>query len=129
MTGPSKEYAVIWRAIRERERVTFVHDGKFRELYPVILGYSAEGREALMGYQYGGQTSPGKRLPGWRCFRLADVHDVTSRKQGWLEGGSHKRAQACVQFVDVDVNIAETLTRRKPLPFGSPELRSPRRGD
>jgi hypothetical protein len=31
-----------------------------------------------------------------------------------------------VQFVDVDANIAATLKRPEPLPFGSPLLRKPR---
>jgi hypothetical protein len=31
-----------------------------------------------------------------------------------------------VQFVDVDANIADTLTRDEPLAFGSQELRPPR---
>jgi hypothetical protein len=31
-----------------------------------------------------------------------------------------------VQFVDVDANIAGTLERDEPLPYGSPLLRKPR---
>ena len=37
-----------------------------------------------------------------------------------------KQPQACVRFVDVDVNIPETLARSEPLSFGSPDLRPPR---
>jgi hypothetical protein len=84
VTSPSKQYAAIRRAVRERQAVTFVHNGKRRDVYPVILGYAADGGEALMAYQFGGQTSPGNTLPGWRCFHLADIRDVTSRKGGWL---------------------------------------------
>jgi hypothetical protein len=35
--------------------------------------------------------------------------------------------QVCIQLVDVDVNVPATLKRRQPLPFGSPELKPPRR--
>ena len=35
--------------------------------------------------------------------------------------------KTCIQFVDVDVNVPDTLKRRQPLTFGSPDLRPPRR--
>jgi hypothetical protein len=127
MTKPSKAYAVLWNAVRTRAQVAFTYGQKTRAAYPLILGYASDGREALMAYQFGGQTSPGKTLPAWRCFFVADVHDVSMRKEGWLEGESHKQPQTCVQYVDVDANIPETLTRQQPLRFGSPELRTPRR--
>ena len=37
------------------------------------------------------------------------------------------RRSRASDYVDVDVNIPETLTRERPLAFGSPELRPPRR--
>jgi hypothetical protein len=44
--------------------------------------------------------------------------------RGFLVAG---RTDLAVQFVDVDVNISETLIRGQPLPFGSPALRPPRK--
>jgi hypothetical protein len=126
---PSEDYVAIWRAVRGREQIAFTHNRKPREAYPVVLGYSADGREALMAYQFGGETSPGNTLPGWRCFHLADIRHLAARRGGWIEGDSHKQPQSCVQHVDVDANIPETLRRPAPLPFGSAELRRPRRGD
>jgi hypothetical protein len=70
--------------VRERRQVTFVQNRKRREAYPVILGYSADGAEALFAYQAGGDTSPGRKLPGWRCFRVEGIGDLTSHKGGWL---------------------------------------------
>jgi hypothetical protein len=81
---PSVNYERIWRAVRGREPLAFSYRGKYREAQPVILGYAADGGEALMAYQTGGQTSAGNNLPGWRCFYLADVRDIKSRKGGWL---------------------------------------------
>ena len=81
---PSASYRRIWQAVRNRESLSFSYRGKDRKAQPVILGYSSDGDEALMAYQTGGQTSPGKTLPGWRCFYLADVRDIKSRKGGWL---------------------------------------------
>jgi hypothetical protein len=51
---------------------------------------------------------------------------MSSRKSGWREGASHKTTQSCIQFVDLDINIPDTLTHPKPLGFGSPLLRPPR---
>jgi hypothetical protein len=124
---PSATYTRIWRAIRKREPLSFFYERKYREAQPIILGYSAKGREVMMAYQTAGETSPNRKLPGWRCFDLADVRAIKSRNGNWLEGGSHKQDQTCVRFVDVDVNIPDTLVRKAPLRFGSPELRPPRR--
>jgi hypothetical protein len=81
---PSEAYIRIRRAVRSREPLSFSYQGKYREALPIILGYSADGREALMAYQTAGETSPGRELPGWRCFYLAEVRDIKARKGGWL---------------------------------------------
>ena len=57
-----------------------------------------------------------------------NIRDLQSRPGAWQEGTSHTQAQTCVHFVDVDVNVPETLTRKRPLPFGSDQLQPPRRG-
>lgn len=60
---PSQCYRKIWHAVRNREPLSFSYRGKSREAQPIILGYAADGRETLMAYQTGGQTSRGRRLP------------------------------------------------------------------
>jgi len=125
---PSETYALIWRAVRERRQLTFFHGGHFRETCPTILGYAEDGREKVFVYQFAGGTSGKSKLPDWRCLFLADMREVRSREGAWHGGTSHTRAQTCVPWVDVDVNIPETLTRDAPLPFGHPLLRRPRRG-
>jgi hypothetical protein len=124
---PSNNYKSIWQAVRRREPITFLYTGKPRTACAIILGYSANGREVLSAYQVAGETSGGRALPAWRCFYLDGIRELQTAHTAWREGDSHKQAQACVRFVDVDVNIPETLTRPEPLPFGSPLLRPPRR--
>jgi hypothetical protein len=123
---PSTTYAQIREAVRGRKPIKFKYGGKLRRAVPVILGYSKDGREALSAYQTGGETSPGKKLPGWRCFYLFDVREVSFSDGVWLEGDSHKQPQSCVEFTDVDVNLPETLIEKEPVEFGSPKLRLPR---
>jgi hypothetical protein len=123
---PSEVYARIWQAVRERKQIVFSYKGNAREACAFVLGYAADGRENVFAYQFAGVTSPGSKLPNWRCFSLADLKNLQLRDGEWYEGTSHKQAQVCVRFVDVDANIPETLTRPAPLPFGAPELRPPR---
>jgi hypothetical protein len=125
---PSAVYKQIWRAVRERKQIICTFDGKYREACPIILGYAADGSERVLVFQFGGETSPRSRLPGWRSFLLTKIHDLKLRDGRWVEGDTHRQTQSHIQFIDVDVNIPETLTRPAPLPFGSPQLQPPRGG-
>ena len=96
------------------------------------MGYKKLGQEAVFAFQFGGDTT--SRLPpqgDWRCLDLAGVTDVQVRAGRWHSGTRHTKTQTCIQFVDVDVNVLDTLKhtlkRRQPLAFGSPQLRPPRR--
>jgi general stress protein 26 len=121
---PSPTYRVLWHAIRARKQVTCTYRGNYREFCPTILGYKKDGREAVLVFQFGGEsTNP---LPNWRCFDVAGLKDIQQRDGPWHGGSRHSSAQVCVHFVDVDANIPGTLNRSKPLPFGSFELRPPR---
>jgi hypothetical protein len=124
--SPSAFYRLLWQAIRNRQQIVCVYDALPREACPLVLGYTEDGDEAAAVYQIGGKSSQGRKLPGWRCFHLHKVRLLQARPGDWFEGDSHKQPQSCVRFVDVDANIPDTLTRRQPLPFGSPELRRPR---
>jgi predicted DNA-binding transcriptional regulator YafY len=126
LATPSATYSTIRQALRRRQQIVFTYHGKPRAACPIVLGYSADGSEALSAYQVAGESSGRRALPGWRCFRLAEIGDLETRDGEWREGDSHKQPQACVRFVDVDVNIPQTLARSEPLPFGSPDLRPPR---
>jgi hypothetical protein len=123
---PSEIYALIRQAVRSRRQLTCVYENRKRECCPLILGYSADGSEVVFVYQFAGSSSG--RLPNWRCLYLAKITGLRTRSGDWYEGDSHKQAQTCVQFVDVDANIPGTLTRDDPLPFGSRDLQPPRRG-
>jgi hypothetical protein len=123
---PSATYKDVWRAIRERKQITCTFEGKYREACPIILGYSSDGRERVLVFQFGGQTSPRSKLPGWRSFHLFGIRDLKLRDGTWIEGLTHRQPQTHIQFVDVDVNIPATLARPEPLPFGSSALRHPR---
>ena len=124
---PSTAYRIIWKAIRARKQIVCSYRNRPREVFPHILGYKAYGEEAVFMFQVGGESS--QPLPpggDWRCFDLDGIADIQVREGSWRGGSRHRQAQTCIQFVDVDVNVPETLTRPQPLAFGSPALRPPR---
>jgi len=124
----SDVYKLIFQALRRREQLTFFYQGLPRECCPVILGYAADGREVLFAYQFSGATSSRSKLPAMALL-LCRRHQRSPVATGILaRRPSHTQAQTCVHFVDVDVNVPDTLTRKRPLPFGSDQLRPPRRG-
>jgi hypothetical protein len=123
--NPSAIYRLIWQAMHGRQNIAFEYNGRPREGSPIILGYSDTGRETLKLYQTGGRTSQG-RLPDWRDFYIDQIRMLTMKAGDWREGTSHKHPQAFVKFIDVDINIPDTLVRDEPLAFGSTELRRPR---
>jgi len=125
---PSAVYRRFWEAVRTRQQVVFSYGGRHREACPTILGYNKDEREAVLVFQFGGESTT--RLPPggeWRCFQMEGVADLRLRRGPWHGGARHSAPQPCIRHVDVDVNIPETLTRDRPLAFGSPELRPPRR--
>jgi general stress protein 26 len=124
----SESYRHIWQAIRARKQIACSYDGRYREACPHILGYKTSGKEAVFVFQIGGESS--SRLPPggeWRCLDLDRITDLQLRDGAWRGGTRHSKPQACIQFVDVDVNMPDTLTHPEPLPFGSRALRPPRR--
>jgi hypothetical protein len=124
---PSAIYRLVWKAIRTRQQITCIYKGRYREVCPHILGYKECGQEAVLVFQFGGgSTSKLPREGNWRCFDLAGMTDVDLRDGSWHTGTRHTKTQSYIQFVDVDVNVPETLKRRQPLAFGSPKLRPPR---
>lgn len=124
---PSTAYRIIWKAIRARKQIVCSYKNRPREVFPHILGYKTSGEEAVFVFQVGGASSQPLSPAGeWRCFDLDGIADIQVREGSWRGGSRHRQAQTCIQFVDVDVNVPETLTRPQPLAFGSPALRPPR---
>ena len=100
---PSATYALFREAILAERQVTCSYDGRIRELCPHIIGRNKNGEEVVLAWQFAGQSSG--RLPQWRCLRLANVRDASSRDGPWHEGGLHRSEQTCVADIDLDINV------------------------
>jgi general stress protein 26 len=124
----SESYRRIWQAARTRKQITLTYGGHHREACPHIVGYGQSGQGAVLAFQFGGTSSqPLPRSGEWRCFTIDKVTDIRLRDGRWHSGKGHSKTQPCIQYVDVDVNVPETLTHGEPLAFGSRGLRRPRR--
>lgn len=100
---PSRNYTLFRNAILAEQQVICVYEGRYRELCPHIIGINRRGEEAVLAWQFGGESSGS--LPQWRCLRLANVGDARARNGRWHEGGSHRTTQTCVSDIDLDINV------------------------
>ncbi|WP_369723515.1 hypothetical protein AB8Z38_05875 [Bradyrhizobium sp. LLZ17] len=88
---PSPTYALFRKAILAEQQVTCVYERRYRELCPHVIGTNKNGEEAVLAWQFAGESSG--PLPQWRCLKLANVSDASAREGRWHEGGSHRRTQ------------------------------------
>jgi hypothetical protein len=100
---PSPTYDLFRKAILDEQQVVCTYGGRTRELCPHIIGTDRNGEEAVLAWQFAGESSG--KLPQWRCLKLANVRDARARRGRWHEGGSHKMTQTCVVHIDLDINI------------------------
>ena len=106
---PSATYALFRRAILARKLIVCRYQGKRREVAPHILGFKNRIEKVLV-FQFGGESNSTLPPGGeWRCFALRDVVDAQTMDGEWHTGGSHRMTQACIDIVDVDVNVPATL--------------------
>jgi hypothetical protein len=100
---PSPTYALFRNAIFAEQQVICSYGGHHRELCPHIIGTNKDGDEAVLAWQFGGES--GGKLPQWRCLKLANVRNARARDGRWHEGGSHIKTQTCVTNIDLDINV------------------------
>ena len=100
---PSATYAVFRSAILSGRQVTCIYEGRYRELCPHIIGTNKDGEEAVLAWQFAGESSG--RLPQWRCLKLRNVRDAAARDGKWSAGTSHQSTQTCVTAIDLDINV------------------------
>jgi len=99
----SATYVLFRNAMLTEQQVLCTYDGRPRELCPHIIGANKNGAEAVLAWQFAGESSG--KLPQWRCLRLANVRHARARDGRWYEGGSHKTTQKCVTEIDLDINV------------------------
>jgi hypothetical protein len=101
-------YAIIRRAIIERDTLVAGYHGLTRELCPHIIGTKAGRAQALL-YQFAGESRSGLKPDGspdnWRCVRVDELSDVSIRNSEgvWHSASNYSDMQACVDKIDVKI--------------------------
>jgi hypothetical protein len=100
---PSAVYSTLLDAIRQKLQVTADYRSLRREFCPHVIGMK-RGKEHVLGYQFGGQSSSGLPPGGeWRCFDVAGLTNVATYNGIWHTGNQHTQPQSCVDQIDVEV--------------------------
>jgi hypothetical protein len=104
-------YGDWFKAIRNKQRVSYVHHGHSREGCPHVLGLDKDGKEKVLVCR----VIPGRKGPGeWRCLFVSDTAQILPAAGEWLERAGHKQRNSCVIEVDIDVNRAADQRYRWP---------------
>lgn len=97
-------YEVFRQAILARKPVTCLYHGRPREVCPHTLG-TKNGREKVLSFQYGGESSRGLPPGGeWRCMFVDEVSNAVQIEGPWHTRDDHSRPQTCVDSVDVETS-------------------------
>jgi uncharacterized protein len=104
-SGHSTTFLLFHQAILNRQQITCLYQGHYREICPHVLGHK-DGQETALVYQFGGESSGGLSKERWRYFYLAHVEEAEARDGEWYSGASHRKAQRCVDSLYIDVNTA-----------------------
>lgn len=98
----SGTYETIRRAIQAKQQIHANYRGHRRLMCPHVIGYSADGREQVLAYQFGGSSDTNP--VGWKCMPVAGLSQVSVHTGKWHTGDRHTQRQTCVYDVDVVVD-------------------------
>ncbi|MEM8696488.1 MAG: WYL domain-containing protein [Pseudomonadota bacterium] len=95
----SGDFETLRSAIENRQQVLCYYKDHDRELCPHTLGYK-DGREKVLGFQFGGGSSKGLPDGGeWRCMFVDDIQNLEVRDGDWHTSDNHSQPQTCVDDV------------------------------
>ena len=107
-TNVATTYETIRQAIINKDQVTAMYDGHYREMCPHVIG-TKQGRPQTLFYQFAGTSKSGLDPSGsprnWRCIHIAGLSNVATRKGPWHTAPNHSRPQTCVDEIDVEVSF------------------------
>ena len=94
---------IIVNAIQQKLIVSAMYQGYQRIMCPHVIGYKDGILNALF-FQFAGGSKSGLPPGGqWRCVRVSELSDVSSRPGEWHTGADHTRPQTCVDQVIAQV--------------------------
>ena len=95
-------YAIIKRAIEERQSLTAYYDNYVRHFSPHILGLDRQAWPSAVGWQYGGGPPRGRPAPrGWWFFHVWGLTDLKANDDGWKAGPPSGKPRHLIARVDI----------------------------
>jgi len=95
-------YALVRRAIEERQQVHATYSGHQRRMCPHVIG-ARDGEPRALFFQFAGGSGRGLRPQGdWRCLPLAGLSEVSIHDGPW-HTRAHSEPQRCIDDVDLAI--------------------------
>jgi hypothetical protein len=95
-------YALVRRAIEQRQQVHAAYDGHRRRMCPHVIG-TRDGQPRALFFQFDGSSGRGLAAGGdWRCLPLAGLTEVSIQDGPW-HTRAHSEPQRCIDAVDLEI--------------------------
>jgi hypothetical protein len=95
-------YALVRRAIEERQQVHATYAGHRRRMCPHVIG-TRDGQPRALFFQFAGGSGRGLSPEGdWRCLLLDGLTDVSAHAGPW-HTRAHSEPQRCIDDVDLEI--------------------------
>lgn len=95
------EYALLRRAVQQRQLIRCVFKGLERDLCPHALGLKG-GRAHLLAWQFGGRCwEPLSADGGWRCIPIYQMSELALIDGPWRVGSPVPK-DICLDLLDVE---------------------------
>lgn len=101
-------YQIIKEAIINKQPISAVYNGKYREMCPHVIG-KKNGRNQALFYQFGGESNSSNIIAGsasnWRCIQIDGLSNIKVISGGWHTASNHSIPSTCVDEIDVEVSF------------------------
>lgn len=102
----SETYKKLRQAIIEKKQVTAYYNERYCKLCPHMIGTTANGKERVLCYQFGGKTSRGRHITGnsyrnWQCLDVEKIVLLAIEDGKWWTWDRRQQVSTCITFIDV----------------------------
>ena len=96
-------FDLMVQAVHQKKHVLCTYQGYQRQFCVHVVGWK-NGNEQALAFQFAGESSKGLPPGGaWRCVRLDELQNVTTRDGAWHTSDDHSKPQTCVDDIAAEV--------------------------
>lgn len=104
----SDNYQLILSAIKNKQQVTAIYQGQYREMCPHIIG-TKNGKQHALFYQFAGESNSGPITPNskdnWRCLAIDQLTDIKLKKGEWHTYNNYNQKDRCIDNIDIKIDL------------------------